>query len=287
MSDDILVLAFAVALFAVGTVAGFLGAMTGIGGAAVIMPALSIFLGVPVQFAVGTSLVATIATSSSAASKYVQDRIADIRIGMSLEIGTTAGAIIGALLAALVYELGFSQIIFVVFGALLLVSVYVSFTRRDVHRIDIASDNTTKRFRMRGSYYDSAERKRVNYTGVRWFTGELVMLCAGLFSGLLGIGSGALKVLGMDSAMHLPIKVSTATSDFMIGVTAVTGSGIYWALGYVNPRLVAPVVLGVVLGAYIGSRVMEKQTNRRIAQVFMIVLIAVAIDTILKGVGVL
>ena len=278
-------LPFTLVLFVIGAVAGLVGSMTGLGGAVVVLPVLSIFMGVPVQYAAGAALVSTIATSSGAASRFVRDRITNIRIGMSLEIGTTMGAIVGALLAAFVYAHGLARLILIIFGVALLLSVYAIFSRKSRKRAD-TGDWSTRLFRLRGSYYDKADRKSVGYTGVRWWFGEIVMFCAGILSGLLGIGSGVLKVLGMDSAMHLPVKVSTATSDFMIGVTAVTGSGVYLALGYIDFQLVAPVLIGVALGSYFGSRAMEAESSRKIMLIFMGALVVIAIELVLRGLGV-
>ena len=278
-------LLFELTLLLVGVAGGYVGSMTGLGGAVVIMPVLALFLGVPVEYAVGASLVSTIATSSGAAAAYVRDRITNIRIGMSLEIGTTLGAIIGALLAFMVYSHGLSDIIFIAFGLVLLMSLYFMLRRGGGARGD-GPDWTTRLFRLRGSYYDRTMGKRISYTGIRWWLGETVMFFAGILSGLLGIGSGVLKVLGMDKGMHLPIKVSTATSDFMIGVTAVTGSAVYWALGYIRPALVAPVIVGVVVGSYLGSRSMETTRGGRLALLFSIVLAVVGIEMVLRGLGI-
>ncbi len=274
-----------IVLIVVGVAAGFVGSMTGLGGAVVIMPALSLFLGVPVEYAIGASLVSTIATSSGAAAAYVRDKITNIRIGMSLEIATTMGAIVGALTTAFIFAHDLSWLIFVLFGAVLLFSVYFVLKRRR-RAFSKKGDWSTAFFQLRGSYYDYAKKRRVSYIGIRWLWGEAIMACAGFFSGLLGIGSGVLKVLGMDSAMHLPIKVSTATSDFMIGVTAVTGSGVYWALGYIKPTLVAPIIIGIAIGSYAGSRAMVWRRSRTIAIIFAVVMAAIAVEMILRGLGI-
>ena len=272
-------------LVAIGVAAGFVGSLTGLGGAVVIMPALSLFLNVPIEHATGAALVATIATSSGAAAAYVKDKVSNVRIGMSLEIGTTLGAIGGALVAAFVYSHNLSFIIFILFGTVVLLSVYPTFRRKDLIR-KIRPDASTRIFQMQGMYYDRAERKIVRYQGVRWWLGEAIMCIAGLISGLLGVGSGVLKVLAMDSAMKLPVKVSTATSDFMIGVTAVTGSAIYWSLGYIVPSLVAPVIVGVIAGAFFGSRKMEFVHKEKLRKIFTAVLVLVAVEMILRGLGI-
>jgi hypothetical protein len=272
-------------LFIIGIIAGFIGAMTGLGGAVVVTPALSILFGIPIEYAAGASLVSTIATSSGAATAYIKDRVTNIKIGMSLEIATTAGAIIGALLAAFVYSHNLAYLIFITFGVVVLMSVYPTLKHKGKYKI-MKADRSTDIFQLKGEYYDRASKKVVKYTGVRWWLGEGIMFIAGGISGLLGVGSGVLKVLSMDSGMHLPIKVSTATSDFMIGVTAVTGSAIYWELGYIKPLIAAPVIVGVLLGSYIGSKKMEEEKGSKVRLMFIAILSIVAIEMILRGLGV-
>jgi uncharacterized membrane protein YfcA len=278
-------LLYLMALLVIGVAAGFVGSLTGLGGAVVIMPACSLLLDIPIEHATGAALVATIATSSGAAAAYVKDRISNVKIGMSLEIGTTAGAILGALCAAFVYSHNLSFLIFILFGVVVLFSVYPTFAKKDTVR-KVRPDATTRIFKMQGSYYDRAEGKTVRYTGVRWWLGESIMCIAGIISGLLGVGSGVLKVLAMDSVMKLPVKVSTATSDFMIGVTAVTGSAIYWSLGYIDPTLVAPIIVGVIAGAFFGSKKMESVHKEKLRKLFTLVLVIVAVEMIIRGLGV-
>lgn len=267
-----------------GTAAGFIGALTGIGGALVITPVLSILFGIPLEYAVGISLVSTIATSGSATIRYIKDGIANIKIGLSLEIATTVGAIIGALSAVVIYSHNLAYILFVIFGATVLLSIYPTL-RRAEHSSSAKEDWSTRVFQLKGSYRNRSGRK-VSYAGVRWWIGEGVMFIAGIISGLLGVGAGVLKVLGMDSGMRLPIKVSTATSDFMIGVTAVTGSAIYFAYGYIHPLLAAPVILGVFVGAFFGSKVMEKERGAVLRYIFITILAIAAVEMILRGLGI-
>ena len=275
------------ALVVLGIVAGIAGAMSGLGGGVIIIPALTLLFGTPIEYAAGASLIATIATSSGAASAYIKERIANIRIGMSLEIATTLGAICGSLAAALIYGIGLGSIIFIVFGAVLLISVYPSWTRFNLDGARrVKADSTTRTFSLRGSYYDRSAKRRISYVGVRWWLGEAIMGIAGFVSGLLGIGSGALKVIGMDWGMKLPIKVTTATSNFMIGVTAAAGAAIYWSLGYIQPLLTGPIVVGVVAGSFIGSKAMKNTSSRIIAKIFIVMLAIVGIEMIVRGLGV-
>ncbi len=270
-----------------GVLGGFLGSILGLGGAVIIVPILTLALGVPIEYAAGASLVAAIATSSGAASAYIKDRITNIRIGMSLEICTTAGAIVGSLLAVYIYRTHLQAIIYIIFGVVLMLSVYPSYRKMVVKgQPRPVADSTTKIFSMSGSYYDAAEKKRIAYKGIRWWYGELVMAFAGLFSGLLGIGSGVLKVIALDDVMNLPTKVSTATSDFMIGVTAAVSSAIYWEFGYIQPLIAGPVAIGILVGAYIGTRRFNRMRSSKINILFMFIIVIFAVEMILKGLGI-
>ncbi len=275
-------------LLLTGSVAGVVGALSGLGGGVVLVPILTLLFGVPIEYAAGTSLLATIATSSSAGSAFIKEKLTNIRIGMSLEIATTIGAIAGALVAAMIYAHNLPNLIFIAFGAVLFLSVIPSAERLFRGRFRRSKpDRTTKLFQLHGRYYDMASKRTIVYNGVRWYLGEAVMFFAGIVSGLLGIGSGALKVIGMDWGMRLPIKVSTATSDFMIGVTAAASTAIYLALGFIQPVSAAPVVIGVLVGAFAGAKIMEITTSNRIRLFFIIVLGLVALEMVLRGIGVI
>jgi len=274
-------------LLLVSAAAGFIGALTGLGGGTVLVPIYTLFMGIPIMYAVGASLISTIATSSGAASAYVREGITNIRIGISLEIATTLGSIVGSLVTTEIYRLGLTRILYVVFGAVLLFSLYPTYRRLSMRRWEPTRepDWSTRLFSLRGEYYDEARGETVKYYGVRWWLGFLVMFSAGMVSGLLGIGSGALKVLGMDDAMMLPMKVTTTTSNFMIGVTAATGSGIYWANGYIQPFLAAPTAMGVLAGAMLGTRALVRMRGRTLRLIFMAILAALGIEMMLRGLG--
>lgn len=282
---DVILLIAAMVLSSIAS--GFMGSLTGLGGATFLVPIYVLFLGIPIQYAAGASLMATIATSSGAGSAYVRDRVANVRIGMSLEIATTAGSIIGSLLAAWVYAHGLQRIIYVVFGIVLLSSIYTQITRSKFELPEPKPpDRWSKWLQLYGKYYDPTLGREVEYHGIRWWLGESIMFVAGLISGLLGIGSGALKVLGMDWAMNLPIKVSTTTSNFMIGVTAATGSSIYWFFGYIQPLFASVTAIGVLAGSFIGARVLIKLRNVTIRYIFMAILAILGIQMILRGLGI-
>jgi uncharacterized membrane protein YfcA len=265
---------------------GILGSLTGLGGATFLVPIYSLFLGIPIEYASGASLISTIATSAGATSANVKNKIVNIRIGMSLEIATTLGSIVGSLTVAFIYSHHLENIIYIVFGIVLLSQVYVQLQRSKFELPKpMKPDWSTKIFSLHGSYYDMALNKQVDYYGVRWWLGEIIMFMAGYISGLLGIGSGALKVLGMDWAMNLPMKVSTTTSNFMISVTAATGSSIYWVFGYIQPFIAAATAIGVLIGAILGSRLIPKVRNSRIRLIFTAILVILGIQMLLRGLG--
>jgi uncharacterized membrane protein YfcA len=270
-------LEFAGIIFAAAVGAGFLGSLTGLGGAVVMTPVLTILLGVDLHYAIGASLVSVIATSSGAASAYVREGFSNVRIGMFLEIATTIGALCGAFLAARIP----ASALAVIFGAVLLYSGYVSSRKRTESPTDGAPDPLAERLRLDSAY--PGPSGAVSYRVRRVKFGFGLMFGAGVISGLLGIGSGALKVLAMDQAMRLPFKVSTTTSNFMIGVTAAASAGVYWNRGYIEPSLAAPVMLGVLAGSFAGARLLAGAKTRLLRIVFGAVVAALAIEMIYSG----
>jgi len=269
-----------------GIFSGFIGSLTGLGGGTVLTPLLVLFLGVPIYYATGASLISTIATSSGSASAYIKDKITNVRIGMGLEVATSSGAIVGSLSAGWIYSHGLAWVIYIVFGVVLLTSI-IPTVQRGKYEIPKPRppDWTTKVFKLHGEYHDAALGRTIEYWGVRWWLGEVIMFFAGVISGLLGIGSGALKVLGLDWAMNLPMKVSTTTSNFMIGVTAATGSSIYWYFGYIQPFIAAATAIGVLIGAQAGTRILMRITNKQIRWVFVAILSYLGFRMLLRGLG--
>jgi uncharacterized protein len=258
-------------------VAGFLGSLTGLGGGVVIVPLLSIGFGVDLRYAIGASLVSVIATSSGAAAAYVKEGYSNIRIGMFLEIATTLGALAGAYIAALILP----DAIAVVFGIVLLVSAYLASRPRFNPATDNRPDPIATRLRLDSSYPTPQGPHSYHVRGVS--LGFVMMFGAGVLSGLLGIGSGAFKVLAMDQVMHIPFKVSTTTSNFMIGVTAAASAGIYLNRGYIVPGLAMPVILGVLLGSFLGTRVLVAARTRALRIVFSVVIFALGAQMIYQG----
>jgi uncharacterized membrane protein YfcA len=276
------VLEFTLMLCAGSLAAGFLGSLTGLGGGVVIVPLLTLVLGVDIRYAIGASLVSVIATSSGAASAYVKEGYSNIRIGMFLEIATSLGALFGAFLAAIIS----TQIIGFIFGIVLLYSAYQSMRPRHETPCEEGSpqDRLATFLKMHGTYPTPKGDKRYCVRAVP--LGFSLMLGAGTLSGLLGIGSGALKVIAMDQAMRLPFKVSSTTSNFMIGVTAAASAGIYLSRGYIDPGLAMPVVLGVLAGSFFGARVLASARTKLLRRVFSAVVVLLALEMIynsLKG----
>ena len=278
-------LAFVAKVLAASLAGGVLGSIAGIGGGVVIVPVLTIFLGMNIRYAIGASIVSVIATSSGAGSVYVKDRITNIRIAMFLEVATAVGAIIGAALLAPLLP---AAALAVLFGATLLVSLIPIFRKFGEELPEgVVDDALAKRLRLDGSYFDKRLGREVAYNVTGIPAASCYMFAAGIISGLLGIGAGVLKVLAHEIAMKVPSKVSTATSNFMIGVTAAAASGVYLHRGLVLPFVVVPVAGGVLVGALLGTKLMERMSNNLIRQVFAVALAAIGVQMLLRGFGVL
>ena len=259
--------------------AGFLGSLTGLGGGVVIVPLLTLVFGVDIRYAIGASLVSVIGTSSGAAAAYLREGYSNIRIGMLLEIATASGALLGAFLAALVS----TSLIGAIFGLVLLYSAYMSTRERHGDPCTDAPPNRLAAcLKLNGAYPAAQGFER--YCVVRVPLGFGLMWIAGILSGLLGIGSGALKVIAMDQVMRIPFKVSTTTSNFMIGVTAAASAGVYLNRGCIDPCLAMPVTLGVLVGALAGTRVLMRAKVRVLRWVFAAVVILLAAEMIRGGI---
>ena len=272
-----------VLLFGSSVLAGMVGSLVGLGGGVLIVPLLTLVFRLPIYDAIGASIVAVIATSSGAAVAYVRDHLSNIRIGMFLEIATTAGAISGAFLAGFLAP----SLLFVIFGAILLISVApMVFKLGEELPLDVYNDRLATSLHLESTYPDAKLGKTVSYQMTRTPYGFAMMYVAGLISGLLGIGSGTFKVLAMDTIMRLPMKVSTTTSNFMIGVTAAASAGIYLSRGDILPFVTAPVALGVLLGAILGARLLTRMSNKTLRLIFIPVMALVSVQMMLRGFGV-
>jgi len=276
---------FFIILLAGSIIAGLLGSLTGLGGGVVIIPLLTIGLGVDIRYAIGTSLVAVIATSSGAAAAYVREGVTNMRIGMFLEIATTIGAIGGATLALIAP----THAIAILFGVVLLYSASISFINRKEENPSFTEPQYNSKnvlvwlLKLNGSF--PSPEGPIFYRVLNLGGGFLMMIVAGILSGLLGIGSGAFKVIAMDSIMKIPFKVSSATSNFMIGVTAAASAGIYLVRGYIDPVLSMPVVIGVLLGSMIGAKTLLKSKTKKLKIVFAIVIALLALEMIYDGIS--
>jgi len=273
---------FSALVFATSILAGILGALTGLGGGVVIVPVLVLIFKVDIRYAIGASLVSVIATSSGAAAAYVREGLSNVRIGMFLEIATTLGALLGAYLTAKIP----THWIAIIFGFALLYSAYSSYRQKGDNPAIATPNPLATRLELHGTYPHEVDGRAVEepYLAQNVPAGFGIMFGAGTLSGLLGIGSGAVKVLAMDQAMKLPFKVSTTTSNFMIGVTAAASAGIYLARGYIDPGLALPVMLGVLGGSMIGSQLLVKAKVITLKILFGVVILALGVEMIYSGI---
>ena len=273
----------------IAVLAGFLGSLVGLGGGIIITPALTILFGFDIKYAIGASIVAVIATSSGSAIAFVKDHVSNMRVGMLLEVFTTAGGVVGALMAG-VFS---SKLLYIFFSLILLNSFYGMLkktgliTKVKKEEEIVENDKYAEKYKLNSSYYDKAINKTIDYNVTNVPQGSLVMFGAGFASGLLGIGSGAFKVVALDTYMKLPIKVSTATSNFMMGVTATASALIYFFNGTINPAVAAPIALGTLIGSRTGAKVMQRLDAKYIRYIFLPILLFTIINMFLKGLGVL
>jgi len=262
-----------------GILAGFLGALTGLGGGVVVIPLLTLGFGIDMRYAIGTALVTSIASSSGAAAAYIKEGITNVRIGMFLEIATTTGAVIGAIIAIYLDK----QYIAIIFGLVLIFSAIRSLRKTETNEnYTVPGDKLAEKLKLNGSFPTKDGVVKYNVHNVE--VGYSLMTLAGILSGLLGIGSGALKVLAMDTAMKIPFKVSTTTSNFMVGVTAAASAVIYLQRGYIDPGIAMPIVIGVLAGAFLGSKVLPKTNVKKLRMLFSIVITVLAVFMMYNGI---
>lgn len=259
--------------------AGLLGSLTGLGGGVIIIPLLTLGFGVPMHHAIGASLISVIGTSSGAAVAFVKEGFTNMRIGMFLEIATTAGAIIGALVSGMLNP----NTIGIIFASILLLTVILNLKGKPDHQEPLIKGSLEDKLKLYGTFPDKGVLK--SYSARNTVPGFLMMMFAGAMSGLLGIGSGALKVLAMDNMMKLPFKVSTTTSNFMIGVTAVASALIYFQRGEIIPVIVAPVLIGVVIGSFIGSKTLMVSKTKKLKVFFAIVITILSVYMMYNGIN--
>ncbi|HKC09947.1 MAG TPA: sulfite exporter TauE/SafE family protein [Methylomirabilota bacterium] len=274
---------FSVAVLFTSVGAGAVGSILGLGGGILLVPILTIFYGVDLHYAMGASIISVIATSSGAAASYLRTGLSNLRIGLFLVLATISGALVGALLAGVVPVRALELIL----GLALSYSAFT--TVRQLHDElpeRLSEDRFALRFDLEGRYHDLRLGREVAYRAQRVAPGFVAMFGAGVLSGMLGIGSGAFKVLAMDYLMRLPMKVSTATSNFMIGLTAAATAGIYWSRGDINVLIAAPVAIGVLAGAYLGTMLMARMRNTTVRKLFLPIVVYLALSMILRGLGI-
>ena len=285
------IVAFMFLMFLASVLTGLLGPLVGIGGGILETPLLTLVFGVPVNYAIGCSIVAVIGTSCGAGSALLRDKTMNPRIATLLNSATTAGAVLGAVMTILLIGGGYKWAIYLIFGAVLWASSLSVYSRGRAEKKQssepVHPSSTANRFGLHGEYYDEALMQRVQYSPVRVGAGSSVVFGAGLLSGLLGIGSGTVNVLGLHSVMHLPFKVSATTSNFMIGITAAASAAIFFLKGYVNLVIVGPGAVGVVLGSIVGAMVVPKTKPAYMRLIFLVILLVSGFEMIQKGVGLL
>jgi uncharacterized membrane protein YfcA len=266
---------FILKVFFISVIGGTLGSLLGLGGGIIITPCLTLILGVNIRYAIGASIVSVIATSSGAAATFVKNRLTNIRVAMLLEVGTTFGALLGVSLAPFISN----RWLYLGFSIILLYSAFYMGKPSHARRANLTrGDWWANSLRLNSSYPDGKSGKMIPYAVTRVPLGFVMMVGAGLISGLIGVGSGILKIPAMDGVMRLPMKVSSATSSFMIGVTAAASAGTFFMRGDIIPLLAAPVALGVVVGSRIGIGLMMRLPSQKVRQLFVVILILIAIQ---------
>lgn len=271
------ILVFSLLLFGLSILAGLVGALTGLGGGVVLIPGLVLLFHVDIRYAMGASLIAVIATSSGAAIAYLREGFTNLRIGMFLESGAVIGAFVGAIIVTLVSK----TFITVLFALILFISAYLTLRRKEDKDVDLPSHPWAIRLKMPETDESSGGKKNYPVRNVPLALG--IMTIAGCLSGLLGIGSGVLKVLAMDQAMRLPYKVATATSNFIIGITAAVSVGIYFTNGFIDPGITFPVIIGVALGSILGAKFLVKAKNEALRIIFSVVICLLGLQMLYKA----
>ena len=275
----------AILMLLIGLFAGTMGAILGIGGGMIITPIITLGLGLNIKYAIGASIIAVIATSSGSTIAFLKDDVLNLRVAMFLEIATSIGAIVGALLTGVFNP----AILYFLFGCLLLFSSYNMIRKlrqgkEVLHRA--TPDKLAEKLKLNNSYYDKNLHQQVDYDVENVPGGMAIMFGAGLASGLLGIGSGAFKVMALDNVMKMPLKPSSATSNLMMGVTAAASATIYFFNGSIRPEIAVPLSLGIIVGAAIGSRIMQHLPSRIIRIIFIPILMYLGLQMAFKAFGV-
>nr|WP_200806732.1 sulfite exporter TauE/SafE family protein [Pilibacter termitis] len=273
---------FALSMLVTGVVAGCVGAVLGLGGGIVVTPVLTLLFGVDIKYAIGASIIAVIATSSGATIAYLKDDLLNLRVAMFLEIFTTIGGIIGAVLAG-VFNGTFLFLLYSCLLAFQCFNMYKKLKAGEEVLNHAQADKLSEKLKLNSSYFDKATNEEVVYQVEKVPQGSLIMLGAGIASGLLGIGSGAFKVMAMDGAMKMPLKPSSATSNLMMGVTAAASAVVYFFQGVIQPVIAVPLALGIIVGSTIGSRIMPRLPAKTLRKIFIPVLAIIALQMLYRG----
>lgn len=268
---------YAILILLISVLAGFVGALLGLGGGIIVVPALTLLFGIDIKYAVAASLISIIATSSGAAASFLKDHLTNLRVAVVLEIGTVAGAMTGFLIASSIK----SSWLYFIFGSFLLLSAVLMFRKKADSRAP-ANHPWADKLKLEGSFPDG-KGQLIFYKVAAVPFGIFCMFFAGILSAVLGIGSGIFKVMAMDGAMKLPMKVSSATSNFMIGVTATASAGAYLLKGDIRPEIACPVAIGIIFGSMLGAKAMTRLPADTIRKVFVVVMVIVSIQMIMKG----
>ncbi len=278
--------AFVILIAIAAILGGLVGSLSGLGGAVIVIPVLLIGFGVDFPTAAGAGFMTILATSSTTGATYVRDRLTDLRIGMFLEIATVPGALVGAAATVFLTHADLTNALLIALGVVLLAIIPLSYSRRNEELpTGVEPDARSRRLLLGGTYHDRALGQDVSYQAGQTTPALGVMFGAGLVSGMFGIGGGAFKVLALERFLRLPMKVSTATSNFMIGVTGAAGAGVMLAAGFVNPLVAAPAAMGTALGAFLGSHLLPRLQNRTVRLIFLPLIAILAVEVILRGLG--
>lgn len=269
-----------ITVLVISVLAGLLGALIGLGGSVIMTPAL-VALGVPVKFAIAAGMVTIIATSSGSASSYVKQRIVNVRAAMYLEMFTIVGAIAGASVTSFVP----AKFLYFFFAAFLLTS-FIGIGRRGGEEVPqgVNQDRLAMWLGLEGSYFDESLGREVNYKLTRPALGGVGMFVAGIAAGMLGIGAGAFKVSVHELILRMPSKVSTTTSNFIIGITALAGASVYFFSGLLYLDLAAPMMIGTTIGAFVGGRSLNRIRSSTLRDLFLLVVLLVMIEMLYKGI---
>ncbi|WP_408097789.1 sulfite exporter TauE/SafE family protein [Peredibacter sp. HCB2-198] len=268
---------YSILLLVISVFGGFLGALLGLGGGVIVVSALTLFFGVDIRYAIAASLISIIATSSGAAASFLKDHLTNLRLAVLLEVGTVFGAIAGFFISSYIQ----SKWLFFLFGGFLLFSAFSMLKKKGDSRAEV-NHPWSEKLNL-GGRFNNEVGELVHYHVANVPLGLFVMFFAGIFSALLGIGSGIFKVMAMDGAMKVPMKISSATSNFMIGVTATASAGAYLMKGDIRPEIACPVSLGIIIGSFVGARVMPRMPADRIRKIFVVVLVVISIQMVMKG----